>query len=333
MKRIIWRLSAAMLLMSCSSPSEVVNDVGSEPDVVSDVRPDISDDSADSDADTGDDATPVYLSIPEGCNPLAFEHDCLFPFPSNFFLVEDSTLPSGRRVQVPEAAQPATSAGIKVDLLHAHRVDGFSHHQPIVVKFPDTIDTEPLVFHDDDPAVTRTAASSTILLEVDGDAVVHWTELDRMTMNDGERVFFIRPYERLKNNTRYIVALQNLDNTAGELIAAPEGFRHIRDGVRGGHPVLDAELDRFEEDIFPQLEAFGVERGSLQLAWDFTTQTMEHVTADMLAMREHLLAHFESEAPAVTIVGVDEGYDELVFRRIRGTITVPLYLTGRQVDA
>ncbi|HMR08370.1 MAG TPA: hypothetical protein PKA88_21465, partial [Polyangiaceae bacterium] len=46
------------------------------------------------------------LEIPEGCQPIAAAHDCLLPFPSDFFTVPAADLPSGRRVRVEVAAQP-----------------------------------------------------------------------------------------------------------------------------------------------------------------------------------------------------------------------------------
>ncbi len=51
-----------------------------------------------SDDDSGKAADPGPLAIPEGCNPLAADWDCLLPYPSDILLTEDASLPSGRRV-------------------------------------------------------------------------------------------------------------------------------------------------------------------------------------------------------------------------------------------
>lgn len=322
--------------LACSSPVDKATDRDVS-DAVTDVTDVIAPDIAGEDTGGVPDVEVPSVEIPEGCNPVAFEHDCLMPFPSNVFLVDDPSLPSGMRVEVPSIALPETSAGQSVDLLHEHRIDGFSHHMPIAVYFSDVVDTSELVFHDDDPAPTLAPTSSTIIIEIGAgqgnEAIPHWAEVDYTRVEDGERIFYLRTHNRLKNGTRYIVALQDLKNRAGEVLPVPEGFRHIRDGVRGAHPRLDDELERFEAEIFPHLEAFGVDRGNLQLAWDFTTQTMEHVTADLVFMRNHLLDYYAEQAPAVTITAVDEDVNAQVARRVRGTITVPLYLEHPRVDA
>src|SRR5690606_35699699 len=63
--------------------------------------------------------------VPEGCNPLAATWDCMLPFPSDHFLVDDPSLPSGRRVELPEVAQ-VSFADDRFDPFAARPVDGFS---------------------------------------------------------------------------------------------------------------------------------------------------------------------------------------------------------------
>jgi hypothetical protein len=45
------------------------------------------------------------LPVPEGCQPLLGGAHCLLPFPSDFFLVDDAAMPSGKRVVIPSAAR------------------------------------------------------------------------------------------------------------------------------------------------------------------------------------------------------------------------------------
>src|SRR5690348_10754857 len=74
-------------------------------------------------------------SVPEGCNPLAPEYDCLLPFPSDYFLAEDVALPLGHRVRLSEAAKPKTKDGTAFDFTELHPADGWSHGTQILALF------------------------------------------------------------------------------------------------------------------------------------------------------------------------------------------------------
>ncbi|NQT92781.1 MAG: hypothetical protein HQ559_08470 [Lentisphaerae bacterium] len=278
------------------------------------------------DSDTAADVV-SYAIIPEGCNPLASEWDCLLPYPSDFFLVEDASMPSGRRLAIIGAARLERPDGRFVEPYLVHPADGFSHHPPILALFPGGVDPDNLVFHTGDVADSLGPDSPTVLLEAEsGDRVLHFAELDPRPEDDATRALMIRPLVRLRNGSRYIVAIRGLRDHGGALIEAPAGFRHIRDGEAAGDPVLGPMAERYDGDLFPVLEAAGVDRAGLQLAWDFTTQTEEHVTGDMLAIRADLMARLEQMPPVVTILSVTENVSDRVLRQVEGTIRVPLYV-------
>ncbi|MBA2663385.1 MAG: hypothetical protein H0U74_13945 [Bradymonadaceae bacterium] len=334
-KHMGWVAVAALLgvlVAGCSSDPEAlastdiaVADLGVDVAQHDTASADIAAD-APSDVDAGVDAG-ERLVIPQGCNPLAWEHDCMLPYPSNYFLVDDASLPGGKRVALSEEALPRTKAQVGANFYTYHPADGFSHHMPILALFPHGVSTANVVFHTDDPAPTLTPQNTTLLIEADtGQAVAHWAELDHSTMTDAHRAFVIRPYNRLKNRTRYIVAIQALRDRQGALIEVPRGFGHIRDADQGVHPTLDAELARYEQTIFPVLVDFGVARADLQLAWDFTTESEEHVTNDLLTMRSSYLASVPESGPQVTIDRVRDEVDANIFRHVTGTLRVPLYL-------
>ncbi|NJK32725.1 MAG: hypothetical protein HC927_10130 [Deltaproteobacteria bacterium] len=77
-----------------------------------------------------------------------------------------------------------------------------------------------------------------------------------------------------------------------------------------------------------RLEQAGVARDSLQIAWDFTTASMENNTRALLHMRDDALGMYaEGEGPSFTITNVDSDYEpDTIAYRIEGTIEVPLYL-------
>lgn len=319
---------AAIVLLggvACGGNNDTDNNNGDTP--TQDMMPDGAM-TADMDApDIAPDMPPaIDLEIPEGCNPVAFEQDCLFPYPSNVFLTDDEQLPSGHRVELTDAAR-LKRRGEPIDFMKAHPADGFSHHQPIMATFAGAIDDEPLLFHDEDPQGSLSPQNITILLNADtGEPVSHWAEVERNTGRPEDRVLIIRPWDNLDHQTRYIVAIKELVDAEGAPIATPNGFAQLRDGTAAGEPTLAPLAQRYDADIFAPLADFGVAREELQLAWDFTTQSEEMVTRDLFAMREDLLARFEQSPPVVTVGNVIEDHNDQIALRLEGTIEVPLYL-------
>ncbi|MGB1275031.1 MAG: hypothetical protein ACPG77_04710, partial [Nannocystaceae bacterium] len=244
----------------------------------------------DTDTDTGEPLPPA--DIPDGCNPVAYAHDCMLPYPSDVFLADDQTMPSGHRVVLTEAAKPKTNDDQGYDFTGTHPVDGFSHHQPILTLFPEGVDPSNITFHQgSDPEASMLPSSPTLLLNAEtGQPIPHWAELDRSTELTAKQAFIVRPYVRLESETRYIVAFQHLNDASGAPIPPPLGFAHLLAGEVEGHPVLEPLAARYDSDIFPVLEQFGASRQDLQLAWDFTTSSEEHTTRDLLAMRDDAIA-------------------------------------------
>lgn len=282
------------------------------------------------------------LDIPAGCNPLASEHDCLLPYPSDFFLVSDPAMPSGKRVQLTEAARPRTRKGEPFDFLQTHAADGFSQHQPIVAYFSRGVSTDGVVFHTDDAQRSLKPDSKVLLIEAaSGQPVPVWAELDLNSTEPAEQALIIRPFVRLSNGKRYIVVLQGLseatrEGKAGPLLTAPAGFGRIRDRRAGSDPTLGPIARRYESDVFPVLERLGVDRSKLQLVWDFTTGSEEMNTRDLLALRADLLPKLQAKPPTVTITSLLEYtkmVNENIWLRIEGTIRVPLYLKSTELGA
>ncbi|MCY1066326.1 hypothetical protein OV090_16220 [Nannocystis sp. RBIL2] len=277
------------------------------------------------DPTTGEPLPPA--EVPEGCNPIAYAADCMLPYPSDFFLVEDAGLPGGVRVALTEQAVPKTMMGKAIDILASHPADGFSHHMPILALFPEGIDTQNLTFHSDGGDPTLAATSPTLLIEADtGELVPHWVELDAMTSDPTRQALIVRPFVRLKDGTRYIVAFQGLVAGDGSAVAPPLGFAHVLQGDVAGHPVLEPLAQRYEEQIFPALEQAGVSRAGLQLAWDFTTASEARNEDDLVAIREDVIATLGQSGPAVEFDNVIPDYSEEFALRIEGKFEVPLYL-------
>ncbi|HMY17447.1 MAG TPA: hypothetical protein PKA58_14090, partial [Polyangium sp.] len=142
--------------------------------------------------------SPAPLDIPEGCNPIAFDHDCLLPYPSDYFLVDDAAMPSGKRVVLTEAAKPKTANEVPFDVTADNAIDGFSTHQPIMAFFSTGVTAEGVVFHSDDPAASQKPDSKVLLIDTEtGKAVPAWGEVDLNADNLSERAFIVRPFSKL----------------------------------------------------------------------------------------------------------------------------------------
>jgi hypothetical protein len=295
------------------------------------------------DGDTSPDTSGATPKV--GCQPLASEYDCLFPYPSDFFLADDPNMPSGHRVALPPDALPRYRTGEQVNPLNAIPADGFSHHPPIIAFWPLRVDTSSLPGHAD-PAPSLLPSSSTLLINMDtGEPVLHFAELDmRDKDRDLRRALFIRPMRRLENGARYAVAIKGLRDTDGAPLPTPEGFATLRDGLAIDPSAVDADAllrlrADYEDNIFPALAAFGVSRAELQLAWAFTVQSQQSVTQDALALRADAMARMSATSPQVTVLDVQEGdavperMRSRIARRVTGTLRVPLYLDSDQPGA
>jgi hypothetical protein len=278
-----------------------------------------------SDGETEDKLTP--LDIPEGCQPIAAEHDCMLPFPSDFFTQPAADLPSGRHVRVDAAAQPENAKGGTIDFTQFVEADGFSPGSQILALFPSGLDESTLTFHTDDVTQTLEPTSRTQIIDAEtGEAMLHFAEVDPRGDDPTGRALVLRPLVRLQDGKRYIVALSNLTAADGSRVPAPEGFRRIVARRSAGDPVLEPLAKRYEKEIFPVLAARGIPRAQLTLSWDFTVRSEQNLTRDMLSVRDMTLAYLASGKPKFEIVTVTDDPSEHVARRIDARVSVPLFL-------
>ncbi|MBM4376813.1 MAG: hypothetical protein FJ095_17160 [Deltaproteobacteria bacterium] len=270
-------------------------------------------------------ATRAPLAVPEGCNPLGAsatgEADCLLPYPSNFYREEGS---DGAHVVLPDAALPHDTKGRAVSPTTLHPADGFSPGSQLLAVFAEGVDASELVGPLDDLTLSREDSSPTLLLDDEGRRILHLAELDPRAKSEARRALVIRPLERLEEGRRYVVAIRRLRGLDGVVLPPREGFRRLRDREADGEPVF-AKLGSFEADVLAPLEANGVPRGELQLAWDFTVRTRDDMTGDLLDVRARVLETLAKSPPNLKVVKVFEAPDELTARRIELTVDVPLF--------
>ena len=257
----------------------------------------------------------------EDCEPLVPEV-CAYPFPSDYFL-RDGRIMFGPTT-LPRTATPPPHH-LPADIL-ADR-DGFSVNAALLAFFPDA--TQDGIPRPDSIASSLEPGSATVLIEAEtGTRVAHFSEIDMATRNYRGRSFMIRPVAPLRHSTRYIAAIRNVVDSTGYEVQPSEVFQALRDGTDHDHPYVTARRAHFESEIFAPLEAAGVERADLQLAWDFTTSSQENDVGSLLHVRDDALAAIGMDGPEYVIDNVENDVDENIAKRIEGRMTVPMYLTS-----
>ncbi|MEO6699140.1 MAG: Calx-beta domain-containing protein [Paraperlucidibaca sp.] len=174
--------------------------------------------------------------------------------------------------------------------------------------------------------------------------------------SDSGPSLMIRPGINFEEGHRYIVALRDLRNAAGDVIASTAGFSLCRDTPNSplrSIPVVAqrcAELD----DIFATLARdAGIDRQTLYSAWDFTVASERSLTGRLLAIRD---ATLKNKLPSFVITSVQDnafvtGKDDCTMpsktstntstgntenctaRVIKGKITVPNFIDKAQPPA
>lgn len=262
------------------------------------------------------------------CDPLV-PTQCGYPFPSNVWLDDDASTVTGKRVAFGKTSLPFASGNAHVDPSWWADSDGFSPGQPALVHLPGattaglpTQDTIELSLGD---------ASPTVIIDAEtGERIPHFSELDMSLPgeDDEERALIVRPVVRLKDATRYIVAIRKVVNASGKSIAPSPAFQALRDGTASCDPSVEARKSLYA-DIFGRLEKAKIPRADLQIAWDFTTASKENNTRVLVAMRDDALSKVGALGPEYTITSSEEfteAQNPRIWRRFLVSMKVPLYL-------
>jgi hypothetical protein len=261
-----------------------------------------------------------------GCDPLVPDV-CALPWPSSIFEADDPSTPTGHRLALGETSLPRDNQGVQVRPDMLNRKDGFSTVGPVAVWFSG-LSTAGLVGHDDIGAYAAPDARTVIVDTVTHERVPHFAELDMTTDVSEERLLFLRPVVPLAHGRRYVVGIRGLVREDGDPVQVSEAFVALRDGDPTADPDVEVRRDRFEDLVFPELEAQGLPRADLQLAFDFGTVSRDNSLLPVVAMRDDALAR-TVDGPAYRIESVEEGdctvEGEHIARTVTGRLTTPRY--------
>jgi len=263
-----------------------------------------------------------------------FTDECLLPFPSNAFTKADGSTDTKLRVNLAKDSMPANLAGVHIDPTEWNRQDGFSPGSMVVTKVPGIDLAKTGAAPVDDIGRSLAPDAPIILLDADtGQRIPYWAELDAQEHLDlanagpERRSLIIRPARNYADGHRIVVALRNLKDASGALIAASPAFAAIRDRVKSEQPALESRRADLE-DALAQLDAAGVKRDDLYLAWPFTVASTKNLTERVLFMRDDAFAQLGDKAPAFTVTSSTESTDPGIARVVVGTFAVPNYLTN-----
>ena len=245
---------------------------------------------------------PVDIATPnaERCDILDLVN-CLFPFPSSAFTVDDASMDSGKRVNLNRESMPANKQGVRVDPTEWNRNDGFSPSQMIITQVPG-LDLEQTGVPPITDLEQSLAPDSPVLVirASTGEPHLIFAELDANTDDPQEQTFLIRPMAQFERGERYIVALRNMRDASGDFIAAPEVFAALRDGIPTTNEAIEARRPQME-DIFSILADAGVAREELYLAWDFNVASVRNITERILHIRDEAFAALGNAAPEFSV--------------------------------
>lgn len=269
----------------------------------------------------------LELSTPDTCNPLGGAR-CVAPWPSAVYEVDDASTPTGRRLQIPEGALPTNVDGIPLDPAPYNRQDGFSPAAPMITAFATGVDGANLPTFSD-LAASVGADSPTVLLDLTtGELVPHFAELDLGGADQpASQALYLRSAKMLEAGHRYVAAIKKtLKAKDGGELPISEGFQALVDGEITTHPLLEKVRPRYPE-IFAALEAKGIAKTELVVAWDFTTRSTESRQSDLVNARAATLAAAGTDGANLDFTAEDTPQSDTRFaRRIDGTYDVPNFV-------
>jgi hypothetical protein len=279
--------------------------------------------------DEPSDVVSTDVEVVAGCDFLD-ARKCLYPFPNDWFTVEDETTDTGRRVAFTPTAMPVNVSGVAMDPTEWNRNDGFSPGSPVITFVPDLdVEASGIAPSTDIGASLDDDAPIVIVDAETGERVPYWAELDVTIDDPADRPLVVHSAVNFLEGHRYVVALRDLRDAGGERIAATDAFRVYRDDLETQNTAVEERREHME-DVFGTLEDAGVARDDdLYLAWDFTVASERSISERLLHIRDDAFEALGDEAPAFQVTAVEEEPEqEQLARVVDGTFQVPLYLTG-----
>lgn len=256
------------------------------------------------------------------CNPIETEH-CMFPYPSDFYLLADSTMPNGVRLNFDHESLPVNVDGLSLDADDFSRMDGYSIGTSLFAYLPNATITGAPQWPDLE-GVEDPSAPVVLVNTVTNARVPITVERELQAAESGRDALIIRPMRALESNTQYVVGISKLVDSAGAVVPAASGFAELLSGITED-PDLLRQQEHYETVVLPVLEQQGMIKNELQLAWSFTTQSEQNAFRQLRRIEEDAFPRMQSLQYEINEV-VSETCEDGQGRVVKGTVSVPLYL-------
>ena len=287
-------------------------------------------------------AGPAAAKAPaNACQPYSGT-PCLFPYPDNRLTRADRTSATALRVNLPAAAMPVNTKGVRINPEAWNRNDGFSPGSAIIIHVPG-LDNATALRRTGVATLTNLAQSLAkrqpivLIDQATGQRQLIWAELDVLAKRPGAANLLIHPAKLLAEGHTFMVALRDLRTKSGKLIPAPKWFARLRDF--GQLPRAERSQSARYAAMFPALKRAGISRNkSLYAAWNFTVASTRSLTGRMLAIRNNAFAQLgdtkladsvdSGHAPAFTVTDTKPLVSSTgaALTQVDGTFQVPCYL-------
>ena len=262
----------SMLLSGCTEASnEATDEIDDNMPL-----PDCELDNSCIDDTVGNDGGNEILEIPhsDGCDNINPIH-CMLPFPSNAFLVDDSTTVTGKRINYAADSLPGSGSKSVIEIPLINQMDGFSTSTQIITAFS-SIPIIDILASQNNIALSMNSGHQTMLVNMDtGDLVEHWVELDARAEEGEAVILHIRTIKHLEFNTEYGVLVHGLSDGLGELIEPSQALSAIMDGNATDSSDIEDRRGEISLLIDYFTEEKNVEKSGIQAIWSFTTNSAE----------------------------------------------------------
>ena len=274
-----------------------------------------------------EDETEEIITIPhtDGCDNINPIH-CMLPFPSNAFLVDDSSTITEKRINYSPTSLPGSGSKSVIEIPLINQMDGFSTSTQIMTAFS-SIPNVDMMANQNNITPSMNSDHQTILVNMNnGELVEHWVELDARAEEGQEVILHIRTIKHLEFNTEYGVLVHGLTDESGEFIQPSEALRAIMNGNTTDSLDIEERREGISNLVDYFIEEKSIERSEIQSIWSFTTNSAASALGPTIEMRDDALERIGGGI-GCTIDSVEENYgdDNLTLRRITGTFTTPQY--------
>lgn len=325
-------LLVALALSACTPDPAAPESTGIDPTAGWTADAD-ADTDVDTDADTDEGA--VELGLDPACSPFNTGGDCATPWPSIFHMAADPGSETGLRLDYAREMLTSPDGPLPVDPGMFNRYDGISTTSPLLLHLGRDVHPDHLA------GLGAEAASldsdSLVLLDVEtGERVPLMIEMDRNNRDtaayEGRHALILRPVAPMTPGGRYVAAATSrLTDVDGAPFDASPGFAALRDDVLTTDNRIEAQRARYEDTLFPALDAAGFARSELLVAWEVQIASETQSLGPILSMKDAAAAAMAADGVPHTTTLVSPDHDEDVALLVEGTFQPPSFLDDNEL--